>query len=77
MDISITDWIGYLAGAIVFWSFYYSDMRKLRIINMVGAVFFIIYGFLLENAYPIIAFNFGIIIFHLYHLNKSNTAKNE
>ncbi|MGB0805370.1 MAG: uroporphyrinogen decarboxylase [Salibacteraceae bacterium] len=68
MEITITDWIGYLASAIVFVSFLYKEVKTIRIINMVGAAIFVIYGFLLTKAYPIIAFNSGIIILHVYHL---------
>ena len=68
MEISIVDWIGYLASAIVLWSFYFSDMKKLRLINMAGAAVFVVYGLLLTNAYPIVVFNLGIIILHTYHL---------
>jgi len=77
MDISLVDWVGYLAGAVVFWSFYYSDMTKLRKINMLGAVLFMIYGVMLKYAYPIIIFNGGIILFHFYHLSKKSTSNEQ
>ena len=68
MEVSITDWIGYVASAIVFVSFLYKDVKTIRVINMFGAAIFVIYGVLLNTAYPIIAFNAGIILLHLYHL---------
>lgn len=74
MEITTTDWIGYVASAIVFISFLNKEVKTIRLINMVGAAVFVVYGFLLTNAYPLIAFNSGIIILHLYHLfiKKSN-----
>jgi len=77
MDISMVDWAGYLAGAVVFWSFYYSDITKLRKVNMIGAVLFIVYGIMLKTAYPIIIFNVGIILFHFYHLYKKPTSNEQ
>ena len=77
IEITTTDWIGYLASAIVFVSFSFTDVKKLRLINMVGAAVFVAYGILLKTAYPIVAFNTGIIFLHIYHLIKDKKASNE
>ena len=68
MEISLTDWVGYLASVVVFISFLYKNVKKIRLINMVGAFLFVLYGFMLNTAYPVILFNGGLIILHIYHL---------
>jgi uncharacterized protein with PQ loop repeat len=77
LEISLTDWVGYLASAIVFLSFSFSNVKKLRIINMIGAVVFVTYGILLKTAYPIVVFNTGIILLHAYHLMYKSKDQNE
>ncbi len=75
MEITLTDGVGYIASIIVFISFLYKEVKKIRLINMTGAVFFMAYGFMLNNAYPVIVFNGGLILLHIYHLLKD--TKNE
>lgn len=53
--------IGYLASFIILLSFLMSSVVRLRIINFVGCVLFLIYGFFI-NAYPVAIIN-GIIAF--------------
>ena len=74
IDIPLVDWVGYLASAIVFVSFLYKDVKTIRLVNLFGAILFVVYGLLLTNAYPIVVFNGGIILLHIYHLliKKSN-----
>lgn len=74
--ISLTDWVGYLAMILVISSFVFKDIIKLRIVNLVGAIVFITYGFML-NAWPIIATNLIIIIIQIYHLFKPKLTTNE
>ena len=73
MEITLADWIGYLASAIVFVSFLFKDVKMIRIINMIGAAIFVLYGLILESAYPIVVFNGGIILLHIYHLLKKDS----
>jgi hypothetical protein len=72
MDIlwlSSTEWIGHLASVVVLSSFLMKNMLKLRIINMSGAVLFLIYGILIHS-WPIITTNTVIFFIHVYHLLK-------
>ncbi|MER3463710.1 MAG: uroporphyrinogen decarboxylase [Chitinophagaceae bacterium] len=63
------DWVGYLAAAFVTCSFLISsNIRLLRTINMIGAVFFVAYGVLLNFNLPVIIPNFVIICIQAYHL---------
>lgn len=63
------DWIGYLAAALVVISFLVSkNMRLLRIINMLGAAMFILYGVLLNVNLPVIIPNTFIVGIQVYYL---------
>ncbi len=67
MDINSTEMIGYLGSAGVLFSFFFADMRKLRMINMIGCALFIAYGVLLTS-WPIIITNVSIVLINAYHL---------
>lgn len=67
-SITFTDWIGYLASALLIISFMMKNVRTLRIINSFGCAFFIYYGVLLGNDLPIIITNLFIVVFNLYYL---------
>lgn len=66
--------IGYAASILVAISLTMSSILKLRIINLVGAFFFTIYG-LVIRAYPVAAVNFFIVLINLYYLYEIFTAK--
>ncbi len=72
MDINYVEMIGYLASFFVLMSFTMKDTTKLRIINIIGCLFFVYYGFLLKISLPIIITNSAIIIVNSYHLIKSS-----
>ena len=63
------EWIGYLASILITISMFMKDVFKLRFINLVGCILFVIYG-LIVRAYPV-AVAYGIIVFvNLYYLYK-------
>lgn len=66
--------LGYLASVLVAISLMMSSVLKLRLINLVGAIAFFIYGVLL-GAYPIAAVNAVIIVVNLYFLYRIYTSK--
>ena len=68
LGISLTEWVGYLAMAILLVSFMMKDVTKLRIINSVGGAFFVVYGILLATSWPIIITNSAIICINFYYL---------
>ena len=79
MPNAVIETIGYLAPAFLVLSFLFKDMFKLRLINSVGCVCFIIYGFLL-SAYPVVIANaviVGINVYHLFFSKKQNTGSND
>ena len=57
-DISLTEWVGYLASLVLMISFLMKNINTLRIINSIGAVLFVIYGFMLTTSWPIIAVSY-------------------
>ncbi|MDP2088842.1 MAG: uroporphyrinogen decarboxylase [Flavobacteriaceae bacterium] len=69
-DISMTDWVGYLASVILMISFLMKSINTLRIINSVGALLFVVYGFMLVTSWPVIITNTFILGVNVYYLLK-------
>ena len=67
MPTVVIEIIGYLAPAFLVLSFFFKDVSKLRLINSIGCVFFITYGFLI-SAYPVVIANAIIVSINTYHL---------
>ena len=64
---TIYELIGYVASVLVAVSLMMRSILKLRVINLVGAVTFVVYGLLIE-AYPVALVNFIIVLINLYYL---------
>lgn len=63
------EWVGYLAAGLVVVSFLVgSNIRTVRLINMFGAITFLIYGILLDINLPIIIPNCFITLIQFYYL---------
>lgn len=62
--------LGYVATAIVIFSFTIRNLKWLRIVNTLGCFLFTVYGLLLLNM-PIIITNVVIMIINLYQLLKT------
>lgn len=61
--------IGIIAGLIVLGSFLLKGERKIRSVNIFGAMVFVIYGILISS-YATILLNGGLIVVHIYYLYK-------
>lgn len=64
------DWIeilGYIATTLVASSFLMRDVIKLRAINAIGAVLFVIYGIILKT-YPVAALNAFLTCVNAYYI---------
>ncbi|PIE45015.1 MAG: uroporphyrinogen decarboxylase [Gammaproteobacteria bacterium] len=61
--------IGYLASAFIVSSLLMGNMRRLRYVNMVGCVLFVIYGLILP-AYPVAIMNAVAALINFIHLIK-------
>ncbi|GGG54811.1 uroporphyrinogen decarboxylase [Bizionia arctica] len=66
--IEFTEWVGYAAMAVLLISFTMKDVKKLRIINTIGCILFVTYGFMLQTSWPIIISNGAIACINLYYL---------
>ncbi|MBL4746931.1 MAG: uroporphyrinogen decarboxylase [Flavobacteriaceae bacterium] len=73
--ISYTEWVGYLASLILILSFTRKNVNHLRIINSLGAILFVAYGFMLATSWPIIITNVFILLLNIYYLTKKDTGK--
>jgi 4-amino-4-deoxy-L-arabinose transferase-like glycosyltransferase len=69
----MTEILGWVATALVLLSFTIQDMRRLRIVNMLGCILWIGYGFILMIK-PVIFVNVSILIIHSYWLIKNKSA---
>lgn len=68
------EWVGYAASIMIAISLLMTDVIKLRLLNTVGCLLFVIYGFIV-GAYPVAVANLAIILINLYHLYKLYNAK--
>ena len=72
--------IGYLGSLFVLASFILKDIKWIRIVNIVGAVFFVIYGVYTET-WATAFMNFALVLVHIFYLVKmhldSRNAKEE
>ncbi|WP_046744985.1 hypothetical protein [Kordia zhangzhouensis] len=72
LGITITEWIGYMASIAVLISFTMKDLKKLRMINGIGCLLFVVYGCLMPTlrvGLPIIITNLAILGINIYHLS--------
>lgn len=67
--IPFIEWVGYLASILIAASMFMKDIVKLRFINLVGSLCFVIYGIVI-SAYPVAITNIVIVGVNLYYLYK-------
>lgn len=73
-NINFVECLGYLASVLVAISFLMKSINKLRFMNMIGGIFFIIYAVAI-NAIPVALINLFTVCINLYYLTKKNTSK--
>ncbi|OEE78306.1 YgjV family protein [Vibrio cortegadensis] len=61
------DMLGYLASLFVGISLLMSDIKKLRYINFVGCIGFVVYG-LAIGAWPVVFMNGFCALINVYHI---------
>jgi len=66
---TLIEWIGYLASILITISMLMKEIFKLRFINLMGCILFVIYG-LIIGAYPVAIANAIIVFINLYYLYK-------
>lgn len=74
MTLEWTEWLGYIASVIVAISLTMTNIRRLRWINLVGALAFTIYGAVLE-LYPVLVVNAFIVGVNIYYLIRIKLTK--
>ena len=73
---TIYEIIGYIGSALVLLSFMMVSVYKLRIVNMIGSFFCVVYG-LLIGAYPTVVMNLALVCINIYYLHKmKSTTRN-
>ncbi|MCR9182849.1 MAG: uroporphyrinogen decarboxylase [Flavobacteriaceae bacterium] len=65
---SSTELVGYLASLLLIVSFLMKKIKTLRLINSLGCIAFIVYGFLLQTSWPIVITNSFIVGANIYYL---------
>ena len=63
-----TELFGYLAMTFLVVSFLPTKVRKVRMINLIACLLFIVYGVLLGLKWPLIISNAVVCIIQIYHL---------
>ena len=66
--------IGIIAGIFVLISFLFKRMLVVRVINIIGACFFVVYGVIL-GAWSVAALNGVLIIIHIFYLSFKRKPK--
>lgn len=68
-SVNYIEWLGYLASILVAISFLMKSVNKLRFINMIGAICFVVYAVAIK-AFPVAIINLFIICVNAYYLVK-------
>ena len=76
METNLIEWFGYISSFVVLISLTMSSIIKLRWINLLGAIMFSIFGFMI-NSYPTGTLNLGIALIDIYYLYKIYMRKEE
>lgn len=63
--------LGTIASVIVLISFLMNNEKMIRLVNILGAAMFVIYGISI-NAFSVWFLNGALILIHLYYLNKKS-----
>lgn len=74
MNLEWTEWLGYMASVVVAVSLTMTNIRRLRWINLVGAIAFTVYGTILR-LYPVMVVNGFIVGINIYYLVRLSLTK--
>lgn len=73
MNIEI---IGYIATAFILASFMVSDLRVLRVVNILGGIGWMVYGTIMASSSIFIG-NLLMVLIHMYKLHKENNKEDD
>lgn len=68
------EWIGFLASFFILVSLLMASIKKLRIINLIGALIFAYYGFQISSP-SVFGMNAAIVLINIYYLKQIYTSK--
>jgi len=68
MSSEIVNYIGYAASVFIVLSFILKDLTKIRIVNLIGCICFVVYGIFSGMLWPVIIPNAIICFVQVYHL---------
>lgn len=75
MNPETAAYIGYSASLFIVLSFILKDVRKIRIVNMIGCICFVIYGIFNGMLWPVIIPNGLICFIQIYYLLSDKNKK--
>ena len=67
---SLTEVTGYAASLVVLLSFLMKDVKRLRMVNIIGCLLFTMYGVFLDYSIPLITTNLAIVLINVVYLIK-------
>ncbi|MBA5247121.1 uroporphyrinogen decarboxylase [Marnyiella aurantia] len=70
MSPEIASYCGYTASVFIVLSFVLKDIKKIRFVNMIGCILFVLYGIYSGMLWPIIIPNAILCFVQIYHLIK-------
>lgn len=73
-NINAVECLGYLASVLVAVSFLMKSINKLRFVNLVGSICFVIYAVAI-NAIPVALINFFTVCINIYYLTSKYISK--
>lgn len=73
-NINLVEGLGYLASVLVAISFLMKSINKLRFVNLIGSICFVIYAGAI-NAIPVALINLFTVCVNVYYLISQNTSK--
>ncbi|WKS95230.1 uroporphyrinogen decarboxylase [Riemerella columbina] len=73
MNSELVNYIGYAASFFVVLSFVLKDITRIRLVNLIGCICFVIYGVFSGMLWPIIIPNAILCFIQAYHLLKSGS----
>lgn len=72
MSPETASYVGYAASFFIVLSFIMKDIRKIRVINLLGCICFVIYGIFSGMLWPVIIPNAILCCVQLFHLIKKD-----
>jgi len=66
---NLIEWIGYLASFIILVSLLMRSIKRLRIVNLIGAAIFTFYGYQI-GSFPVMIMNLGIVFINIYYIKQ-------